>query len=41
MKFASTPFFYTLAPGSGQTRLAVLLDIFTKYGMPYLQSRPA
>jgi hypothetical protein len=35
MKFASTPFFYTLAPGSGQTRLAVLLDIFTKYGMPY------
>jgi hypothetical protein len=35
LKFAQTPFFYTLAPGSGRTRLDILLDIFTQYGIPY------
>jgi hypothetical protein len=35
LKFAQTPFFYTLAPGSGRTRLDILLDIFAQYGIPY------
>jgi hypothetical protein len=35
LKFAQTPFFYTLAPGSGRTRLDILLDIFTQYVIPY------